>query len=161
MVPSSRCIVWGEGLRDWYSLPSIRTLPKSCLATGRTVKKYYHAQSEGVAVQDHYDIQVKIGPVPHPRLGTVYAVSHEGKAAQSIARVMDRGDASTLFEVELVTGRPHQIRIHLASIDHPLIGDPLYGRGGVPLPTDPGCLAISGIDFTHIVSNFRIRFLIS
>jgi 23S rRNA pseudouridine1911/1915/1917 synthase len=49
-----------------------------------------------------------------------------------------------LVEVEIETGRPHQIRIHLSFTGHPLVGDPLYGPGGLPLagglavPGDPG-----------------------
>ena len=45
---------------------------------------------------------------------------------------------TTTFEVSLNSGRPHQIRIHLASIGHPLVGDPLYGLAGQPLENLPG-----------------------
>lgn len=107
------------------------------------VGKQYRALASGVAARDEYDIYVPIGPVPHPRLGTVHAASPGGKAASSTARVLERratptSGGSTLFEVEIQTGRPHQIRIHLASIGHPLLGDPLYGPGGQPLPGLPG-----------------------
>jgi 23S rRNA pseudouridine1911/1915/1917 synthase len=60
--------------------------------------------------------------------------------------VLERRRDATLVEVEIRTGRPHQIRIHLAWAGHPLVGDPLYGPGGVPLPDtcalpgDPGYL---------------------
>ena len=56
----------------------------------------------------------------------------------SLAKVIARTTSSTLFEVALGSGRPHQIRIHLASIGHPLVGDPLYGVGGQPLEDLPG-----------------------
>jgi 23S rRNA pseudouridine1911/1915/1917 synthase len=51
-----------------------------------------------------------------------------------------RHEGTTLFEVEITTGRPHQIRIHLAYAGHPLAGDPLYDAGGVikPQPGLPG-----------------------
>lgn len=102
------------------------------------VHKQYEALASGVASQDSYDIQVPIGPVPHPRLGTVHAASPSGKPARSLARAIERRTDATVFEVDLLTGRPHQIRIHLAAIDHPLVGDPLYTRGGIPFADRPG-----------------------
>jgi 23S rRNA pseudouridine1911/1915/1917 synthase len=102
------------------------------------VHKQYEALACGAASQDSYDIQVPIEPVPHPRLGTVHAASPSGKPARSLARAIERRADSTQFEVDLLTGRPHQIRIHLASIGHPLIGDPLYASGGTPLTDHPG-----------------------
>ncbi|MGD1072641.1 MAG: hypothetical protein ABSB15_21150 [Bryobacteraceae bacterium] len=57
-------------------------------------------------------------------------------------KVIGKGDLAhhqhTTFEVSLDSGRPHQIRIHLASIGHPLVGDPLYGLTGQPLQNLPG-----------------------
>ena len=52
-------------------------------------------------------------------------------------------DGNALVAVRIATGRPHQIRVHLAAAGHPLVGDPLYARGGLParepgLPGDAG-----------------------
>lgn len=102
------------------------------------VEKVYRAIAQGIAGEDHYQIETPIGRVPHPRLGTVWAAHPAGKPSCSAARVLARGADSTLFSVRLHSGRPHQIRIHLASIGHPLTGDPLYGPGGQPLPHLPG-----------------------
>jgi 23S rRNA pseudouridine1911/1915/1917 synthase len=102
------------------------------------VHKQYQALGSGVAAQDAYDIQTPIGPCSHPRLGHVHAACPTGKPARSLARVLQRRAATTVFEVDLLTGRPHQIRIHLASIGHPLAGDPLYATGGQPRLDDPG-----------------------
>jgi 23S rRNA pseudouridine1911/1915/1917 synthase len=44
------------------------------------------------------------------------------------------GDQASLLEIQIETGRPDQIRIHLAAVGQPLVGDPFYGAGGVPLP---------------------------
>lgn len=100
----------------------------------RRVGKVYRALGTGVAGADEYGITVPIGPVPHNRLGTVYAASAGGKPAQSRARVLERRGDSTLFAVEIETGRPHQIRIHLAAAGWPLVGDPLYEVGGAARP---------------------------
>ncbi len=102
------------------------------------VEKVYRALAQAVAQQDAYEISTSIGPVPHPRLGEVYAASPDGKGSRSLARVLARRDGQTLFEVDIHTGRPHQIRIHLAAIGHPLVGDPLYGVGGLPMANLPG-----------------------
>lgn len=107
---------------------------------GQAVEKRYRALAAGLAAEQAYDITAPIGPVAHPRLGHVYAASAGGKASRSVARVLERrvGEGSTLFEVEIHSGRPHQIRIHLASVGHPLVGDPLYAPGGAPRPELPG-----------------------
>ncbi|ULH16207.1 RluA family pseudouridine synthase [Deinococcus sp. KNUC1210] len=103
-----------------------------------TVHKRYRALAAGTAPQTEYDLSAAIGPVAHPRLGTVHAASASGKPSHSLARVLERRTDATLFQVDISTGRPHQIRIHLASAGFPLLNDPLYGVGGTPLATLPG-----------------------
>ncbi len=109
------------------------------------VKKTYRALAAGVPRTDRLVIDAAIGPVPHPLLGEVEAASEIGKASLSVATVLERGADRTLFSVAITTGRPHQIRIHLAYAGHPLVGDPLYDSGGVikrspGLPGDGGYL---------------------
>ena len=108
------------------------------------VAKQYRTLSSGVTARNEYDITAPIGPVDHPRLGSVHAFSLSGKASHSITRVLERRASSTLLEVDILTGRPHQIRIHLAYIGYPLEGDPLYAAGGLPRPSLPGLPGDSG-----------------
>jgi 23S rRNA pseudouridine1911/1915/1917 synthase len=124
------------------------------------VEKYYRALASGVAQQDYYEIRAAIGSVPHPRLSLVYATSdvyvenRKGKPSASDARVLERRSEATLFEVKILTGRPHQIRIHLAYIGHPLVGDPLFAVGG-------GLLASPGLpgDDGYFLHAERLKFL--
>jgi 23S rRNA pseudouridine1911/1915/1917 synthase len=101
------------------------------------VEKEYRALVRGVPGLDAFTIETPIGLVPHPRLGRVHASSAAGKPAVSHVRVLARRGEGALVAVTIPTGRPHQIRIHLAAAGHPLVGDPLYVPGGVPGP-DPG-----------------------
>ena len=110
------------------------------------VRKTYRALATGVARCDAYDLDAPIGPVAHPLLGTVHAASLSGKPSRSRARVLERRTEHTLFEVAIDTGRPHQIRIHLAFAGHPLVGDPLYTVGGAPRA---GALPGAGGYFLH------------
>jgi 23S rRNA pseudouridine1911/1915/1917 synthase len=102
------------------------------------VHKIYRALAQGVASQETYEILTPIGLVPHPILGSVWAAHPHGKLSKSLAKVIARTAHTTSFQVSLHSGRPHQIRIHLASIGHPLVGDPLYGPMGQPLEPLPG-----------------------
>jgi 23S rRNA pseudouridine1911/1915/1917 synthase len=98
----------------------------------------YRALAQNTAERDFYEILTPIGLVPHPRIGSVWAAHPQGKPSKSVAKVISRANGTTGFEVSLHSGRPHQIRIHLASIGHPLVGDPLYGADGLPLADLPG-----------------------
>ena len=112
------------------------------------IQKVYRALAQNIAQQDAYEILTPIGLVPHPLIGQVWAANPDGKPggkpSKSRARVISRSESTTAnagtttFEVSLDSGRPHQIRIHLASIGHPLVGDPLYGVTGQPLENSPG-----------------------
>lgn len=111
----------------------------------REVKKIYRALALGETRTEIFVIDVPIGPVPHPLLGMVEAASEGGKPSHSVAAVLETSGDRTLFNVEIVTGRPHQVRIHLAYAGHPLVGDPLYEAGGglkrhPGLPGDGGYL---------------------
>lgn len=128
------------------------------------IEKIYRALAQNVAERDRYEIVTPIGLVPHPLIGSVWAASPGGKASKSVATVLERGTDSTTFAVSLHSGRPHQIRIHLASIGHPLVGDPLYGIGGRPkenlpgLPGDGGYLLHAQyLRFPHPVSREPIE----
>ena len=96
------------------------------------VEKEYLALVSGVPERSDWTIDTPIGPVPHPRLGHVHATSSDGKPALSHVRVIAARAESAIVCVRIPTGRPHQIRIHLAASGHPLVGDPLYVAGGRP-----------------------------
>ena len=127
------------------------------------VKKSYRALTSGVSMLDRIEIAAAIGPVPHPQLGRVYAASTTGKASRSVATVVERGADHTLFNVDIATGRPHQIRIHLACAGHPLVGDPLYDVGGTikanpGLPGDGGYLLhAEHLSFVHPLTGHAIQ----
>jgi 23S rRNA pseudouridine1911/1915/1917 synthase len=97
------------------------------------IEKIYRALATGVDMPDRFTVTHPIGKVPYPQLGYLYAATAEGKAAVSHCQVVqrDRIPQATLMAVTIPTGRPHQIRIHLAAAGYPLWGDPLYGVGGV------------------------------
>lgn len=93
----------------------------------RRIKKTYLALVQGSVVAAVGRIEAPIGRDPRHRIRM--AVVADGRAATTGYRVTERFADWTLLELDLVTGRTHQIRVHLEAIGHPVAGDPLYGTG--------------------------------
>ena len=128
------------------------------------IQKIYRALAQNIARRDAYEILTPIGLVPHPLIGSVWAAHPNGKPSKSLAKVISRTTSTTTFEVSLHSGRPHQIRIHLASIGHPLVGDPLYGLTGQPREDLPGLPGEGGyflhaqfLKFDHPITEKRVN----
>ena len=93
----------------------------------RRVKKTYLALVAGEPPATVGRIEAPIGRDPRHR--TRMAVVPDGRPAITAYRVRERFGAWTLLEVDLITGRTHQVRVHLASIGHPVAGDAVYATG--------------------------------
>ena len=98
----------------------------------KSVEKTYLALVSGVVEENEATIDAPIGrdPKNRQRMG----VARGGRPAVTHFRVLERFRDATLLEVQIETGRTHQIRVHLAFIGHPVVGDAVYGR---QRPTDP------------------------
>lgn len=93
----------------------------------RRVRKTYQALVAGGVAAAVGRVEAPIGRDPRHR--TRMAVVPDGRASTTGYRVRERFAGWTLLELDLVTGRTHQIRVHLDAIGHPVAGDPVYGTG--------------------------------
>ena len=115
------------------TLQSQQALTRALAA--RQIERRYLAITEGVLISGR-DIASPIGRDPRNR--TRQKVRADGRDALTRVRLRQRYRAHCLIEAELATGRTHQIRVHLASVGHPLVGDRRYGaRGRLPPAADP------------------------
>ena len=151
-----------SGLLLFARTPEARRALSAAWRRGE-VEKVYRALVSGIPDRPRFSIETPIGLVPHPRLGRVHAASSQGRPAVTHVRVLEERGGDALVEATIPTGRPHQIRIHLARSGHPLVGDPLYGAGGLParepgLPGDPGYrLHAHRLGFPHPATGHRME----
>jgi len=93
-----------------------------------SIQRRYVALVKGVMEYDEDIIELPIGRHPHRRTDMTVSFAENSRYAKSRYRTLQRGTEMSLVEVELFTGRTHQVRVHLSHIGHPILGDPKYGR---------------------------------
>ncbi len=134
----------------------------------REVEKSYVALVHGSPDQNTGRIEASIARNKHNRLRMKIATS--GRSALSLWKVRQRYDKFTLLDVEIKTGRTHQIRVHLAYINHPVVGDEIYNEGRDNTVNDIDVrnaiksmhrffLHAERLAFTHPKSGERLEFL--
>ena len=111
----------------------------------KKVERYYLALVEGTFNHETGTIDAPIGRDPKNREKQI-VTSVNSKKAITHFKVIKRYNNYTLIECKLETGRTHQIRVHMAYINHPVVGDPLYGK------------KIKDSDFGQLLHSYKIKF---
>ena len=125
----------------------------------RTVSKVYHAM-----VQGHMDPSAGTIDAPidrHPREDYRFAVVADGKPSITHYTSLELFPAVSLLEIELETGRTHQIRVHFSALHHPLVGDLTYGADHTiadRLEIHRPWLHARKLSFTHPITGERLEF---
>ena len=117
----------------------------------KRVKKRYVALVDGLIAENEGEIESRIGRYAEKK---IWDVKEDGKSAVSRFCVLDRFTDSTLVELEPVTGRTNQLRIHCASIGHPIVGD--VQRGGREFARL--CLHAFWLSFKHPLAHSQVEF---
>jgi 23S rRNA pseudouridine1911/1915/1917 synthase len=121
----------------------------------RTMEKHYLAVVEGEMKAEEGLIDRPVGRSVRDR--KKMAVAAGGRPSQTEWKTLERLNRATLLDVHLLTGRTHQIRVHMQSVGHPVAGDPLYGlKGGVKAPRL--MLHAHTLAFTHPRTGERLQF---
>ncbi|NMM61404.1 RluA family pseudouridine synthase [Clostridium sp. P21] len=121
-----------------------------------SMTRSYIALVEGILKKDEGTIDAPLGRHPVERIKI--AVVKNGKDAVTHYKVLERFKNATLVECVLETGRTHQIRVHMAHIGHPLIGDPVYGYKKQRFNLNGQMLHAKKLGFIHPSTNEYIEF---
>ena len=121
----------------------------------KSVDRKYIAICYGVINHNLGRIDAPLGRDPENRKR--FAVVDDGKHAVTNFRVLERFKEYTLLELQLETGRTHQIRVHMKYIGHPIVGDPLYGPRNV-IGENGQYLHAATLGFTHPRTGERLEF---
>ena len=121
----------------------------------RQMEKHYRALVYGKMKEPAGVIEKPIGRSKTDR--KKMAVDENGRWAKTEWKVLREFPDRTLLDVHIITGRTHQIRVHMASIGHPVLGDPLYGHKHMP-PADRLMLHAYSLAFTHPATGERLQF---
>ncbi len=126
----------------------------------RTVSRRYLAVVHGRVGLAEGRVEAPIGRDPRHRQRMAVRPPGRGKPAVTRYRVLERLGPYTYLECRLETGRTHQIRVHLASIGHPIVGDAVYGRsrGRPPIPLQGIALHAASLAFVHPATQERMEF---
>jgi len=127
--------------------------------SGRTVERRYLALARGTIATDAGVVDAPIGRRSADR--TRMAVAAGGRPSRTHYRVLDRftqPEEATLVECRLETGRTHQVRVHLAAIGHPLVGDTRYGQNRASLGVRRPFLHAAALGFDHPATGDRCRY---
>lgn len=114
-----------SGVVIFCKIPLLQPLLDQMLKEKRIARRYY-ALCDGIIDKDHIAIDAPIGKDRHH--SNQMRISHTGKEAHTDVYVLSRHFDFTYVECQLQQGRTHQIRVHLASINHPILSDSLYGN---------------------------------
>ncbi len=116
-----------------------------------TITKKYRAVVKGVIKEDEFEINSPIGR--NPNQPHKMMTRDDGKPSRTIVKVLERFKEYTYVELTLITGRTHQIRVHMKSINHPVYNDTLYGAGQGKVKTDEQVLQSYYLRFTKHFGN--------
>ncbi len=129
----------------------------SAQLSAHTIVRRYTALVMGNLTEEAGTVDAPIGRDPKNRL-RMAVVSQGGRQAVTHWRVLKRFGAYTLLEARLETGRTHQIRVHMAHIRHPLVGDLVYGPQRQALFSEGQLLHAGTLGFVHPVSGTYMEF---